>query len=384
MNIIWFTWKDKKHPTAGGAEILNEEHAKQLANDGHSVILIVGGFKNAKKTEIVDGYKVVRIGNRWTVYWEAYRYFQKHLKTWPDLIIEEINTIPFFTQFYTNSSSVISNGVRNLKPKRILLIYQLCREIWFHEIFFPLNIIGYLLEPIYLFILRKNNVLTESQSTKTDLQRYGFHNDNIHIVPVGIRMVPVKSLKDVKKYPDFTVLSLGTIRSMKQALHQLQAFELAKKDIPDLKFVIAGSLVGEYGKHFLERIKNSTFKSNIIYLGTVSEARKKELMQKSHIILVTSVKEGWGLVVTEAASQGTPAIVYNVDGLRDSVKDAKTGIICKENTPENLAKNIVTLHQNKKLYLKLQRGAHDWSKILTFQKSYQLFKKVQNNLFKHT
>lgn len=375
MNIIWFTWKDKKHPTAGGAEILNEEHAKRLANDGHNVILIVGGFKNAKKTEIVDGYKVVRIGNRWTVYWEVYRYFQKYLKTWPDLIIEEINTIPFFTQFYTNSSSVISNGVRNLKPKRILLIYQLCREIWFHEIFFPLNIIGYLLEPIYLFILRKNNVLTESQSTKTDLQRYGFRNDNIHIVPVGISMVPVKSLRDVKKYPDFTVLSLGTIRSMKQTLHQLQAFELAKKDIPELKFVIAGSPVGEYGKHFLERIKSSTFKSDIIYLDTVSEARKKELMKKSHIILVTSVKEGWGLVVTEAASQGTPAIVYNVDGLRDAVKAGQTGLISQENNPKSLAKKIYNLYENRKLYQKLQKNAWNWSRKLTFQTSYQIFVK---------
>jgi len=40
------------------------------------------------------------------------------------------------------------------------------------------------------------------------------------------------------------------------------------------------------------------------------------LLQKSHVLAVTSVKEGWGLVVTEANPQGTPAVVYNVDGLR--------------------------------------------------------------------
>jgi len=35
--------------------------------------------------------------------------------------------------------------------------------------------------------------------------------------------------------------------------------------------------------------------------------------------LVTSVREGWGLVVTEAASVGTPSYGYDVPGLRDSI-----------------------------------------------------------------
>jgi len=35
MKILWFTWKDRKHPLAGGAETFNEEIAKRLAKDGH-------------------------------------------------------------------------------------------------------------------------------------------------------------------------------------------------------------------------------------------------------------------------------------------------------------------------------------------------------------
>lgn len=366
MNILWFTWKDKKHPTAGGAETLNEEHAKRLVKDGHNVILIVGGFKTAKKTETVNGYKIIRVGNRWTVYWEAYKYYKKHLALWPDMIIEEINTIPFFTQFYT-------------KQKRMLYIYQLCREIWFHEIFFPLSIIGYLLEPIYLFLLRKNTVLTESQSTKDDLQRYGFQTDNIHIVPVGITIKPINELTSVEKYVEFTVLSFGAIRSMKQTLHQLEAFTLAKKSIPSLKLKIAGPVVGHYGEIVLEKIISNQYKADIQYLGAVSEERKKELMQKSHVVLVTSVKEGWGLVVTESASQGTPAIVYNVDGLRDSVRNGETGIICKENTPENIAKNIIRLEQDKKLIKQLRINALIRSSRFSFDASYNKFRENLNH-----
>ena len=37
MRILWLTWKDKKNPLAGGAEVVNEELAKRLADDGHEV-----------------------------------------------------------------------------------------------------------------------------------------------------------------------------------------------------------------------------------------------------------------------------------------------------------------------------------------------------------
>ena len=55
-----------------------------------------------------------------------------------------------------------------------------------------------------------------------------------------------------------------------------------------------------------------------------------------------------GLVVIEAASQSTPSIVYDVAGLRDSVKDGKTGIVLKENNAKEMANQSVLLLNNKK------------------------------------
>jgi glycosyltransferase involved in cell wall biosynthesis len=55
---------------------------------------------------------------------------------------------------------------------------------------------------------------------------------------------------------------------------------------------------------------------------------------------MTSIKEGWGLTVTEAASQGTSTIGYNVDGLRDSIAASKGGKIVDSNI-ESMASAIV-------------------------------------------
>lgn len=85
-----------KHPQAGGAEFINEEIVKRLAADGHEVTLLVGGFKDCLGEEVRDGYKIIRLGNRFSLYWLAFRYYRKYLTGWSDLVIDEMNTIPFF------------------------------------------------------------------------------------------------------------------------------------------------------------------------------------------------------------------------------------------------------------------------------------------------
>ena len=62
------------------------------------------------------------------------------------------------------------------------------------------------------------------------------------------------------------------------------------------------------------------------FLGRISPSEKLERLARAHVLIVTSVREGWGLVVTEAASVGTPTIAYNVAGLSDSVR-ASNGVL---------------------------------------------------------
>ncbi len=358
MKILWFTWKDRTHPLAGGAEVVNEELGKRLAADGHEVIYIVGGYKGGAAEEVIDGYKVVRLGNRYTVYWKAFRYYQKHLKDWADLVIDEVNTVPFFCKLY-------------VKERNILFVHMLCRIIWFYEMRFPLSLVGYLIEPLYLRLLNDRKVITVSNSTKKDMMRHGFKAVNIDIISEGIEIEPLKELPPLSdKFPNPTLLSLGAMRPMKRTLDQIKAFELAKKNIPNLKLVIAGDSNGKYGHKVLKKIAASPYVEDIHYKGKVSKDEKNLLLRKCHAILVTSVKEGWGLVVTEANAQGTPAIVYDVDGLRDSVKNEVTGYIAYESTPQSL-KNKVEL---AKLFdNSLRNLAIQDSKRYNFMQCYQDF-----------
>ena len=82
-------------------------------------------------------------------------------------------------------------------------------------------------------------------------------------------------------------------------------------------------------------------------------------MGEAHLLVATSIREGWGLVVTEANSVGTPAVTYDVHGLRDSVRNGETGLLT-DATPEALAATVIELFQNQARYDALRDNALKW------------------------
>lgn len=360
MKILWFTWKDLSHPEAGGAERVNEEIARRLTRDGHDVTFIVGGFKNGAAEQRRDGYRIIRVGSRYTVYWHAYLQYKKRFHGWADLVVDEMNTLPFFCKFYS-------------KERNILFVHQLCREIWFYQMRFPLSLIGYLVEPLYLRLLSDRRVITVSESTRQDLMRYGFSDTNIQIISEGINLKPITDLSLTQKFDRPTLLSLGAIRPMKRTADQIRTFEIAKGEIPQLKLIVAGLATGHYGRKVLDMIERSPYAEDIEYVGRVDDDEKARLLAMSHLLLVTSVKEGWGLVVTEANSQGTPAAVYDVDGLRDSVRNGATGLVSSSCSPSALADVIIRCLADTERYEAIRRKAWIWSKEITFDRSHHEF-----------
>ena len=361
MNIIWLSWKDIHHPQAGGAELVTDQLCRRAAADGHKVTIITSRPKGAAASENINGYKVLRAGNRYTVYWHAWRTYRRQPK--PDIVIEEVNTVPFFARFYTRGT------------RRIMLFHQLSRQIWFYEFFKPLALIGYWAEPIYLRIARSNQVIAMSPSTKADLQKYGYHNSDIQIISEGIAITPIKSLSKVKKDARPSIIAYGSMRPMKRTMHVLRAFEKAKPQLPDLRLTIAGRSNSDYGQSVLRAAKDSQYAGDITIVDSPSQADLLPLLRSHHYIVAAAVKEGWGLTITEAASQGTPAIAYDIDGQRDAVFGGQAGLLVRPDT-NSLAAAMVRAFGKDTDYPALQKAAWDMSKQINFDNSHKDFLRV--------
>lgn len=361
MKIIWLSWKDTGHPLSGGAESVSGNIMEKLVRDGHEVKLVTSQYPRASAHEKHGNFEIIRVGNRYTVYAEAARYYKRHLEGWADVVIDEMNTIPFNSASYS-------------KTRNILLCYQLAREVWLYQMVAPLSFIGYLSEPFMLRSLAKkyHQVATESLSTKYDMEKYGFKN--ITVFRVGMTISPLKTLG--KKVDKSMILSLGSVRPMKRTLEAVKAFEIARDHNPSLTMVIAGDTSGRYAQRVMSYVASSRHSKAITILGRVTATEKLDVMRKAALILVTSVKEGWGLIVTEANSQGTPAIVYDVDGLRDSVKQGVTGIVSANSNPSAMGMSIVDVLADPDSYNSMREHAWKWSKQFTLENSYNDFLKI--------
>ena len=147
MRILILNWRCPKNPRAGGAEVLTYEVAKRLVAGGHEVEWFSASFPGAEPEEDLDGIRVIRAGRQWTVHLYAFRRYFRQLRPSFDLVIDEVNTVPFFTPLWADVPV-------------FMLIYQLAREVWWYESHFPISLFGFVLEPFYLRLYKRIPVFT--------------------------------------------------------------------------------------------------------------------------------------------------------------------------------------------------------------------------------
>jgi len=257
-----------------------------------------------------------------------------------DLVVEGINTIPFLTPVW-----------RGRLPPTIALVYQLAIDVWDAELPKPLAWLGRHAERGLLRPYRHVPVIAISDSTRADLLELGF--TDVSVVPPGRDEPP--DVRGFPKEPVPTFLFVGRLAANKRPDHVVRAFRAIKQALPDARLWIVGG-----GP--LERKLASALPPDATLLGRLPRTELYERMARAHCLLIPSVREGWGLVVIEANSVGTPAVGYDVPGIRDSIRAGRTGLLATAGAPEALGAQAVSLLSDEARYVTMQRAAIAWAK----------------------
>jgi glycosyltransferase involved in cell wall biosynthesis len=349
MNIIILNWRDVSHPKSGGAELVTMEHARRWVSDGHSVTWLTSGYAGALTNETTHGVHMVRRGGSLTVYLYAPWYLLFHARH-ADLIVDEVHGIPFFSPFFTRKPIVV-------------FIHEIAGEIWDFMYPFPLNTIGKFLESLYFRLYKRCQFWTDAPSTVEELVKRGIPRSQCVAIPCPIS-IPVRGLKRVSKDTRPTYLFVSRVVRMKGIEEVIKAFSFIVKEQPHAQLWIVGGGESGYIKQLKAMMSEYGVMQNAVFWGAVSEAKKNELMSRAHILLHASVKEGWGLVVLEAAYAGTPSVVYNVPGLCDVVKNGESGVVLGKNLPHEMAREALLLYMDRKRYAEFQKNGKKWVRSL--------------------
>ncbi len=312
MRILICNWKDLAHPKAGGAEVWTHGVARAWAANGHEVTLACSSAPGHPAEEVVDGVEVVRGGDyRFGVQRHARRLYEERSGRF-DLVVDEVNTRPFAAPRWARRSAVVA------------MIHQVAREVWFHETPLPIALAGrYALEPRWLRPYRDVRTYVSSRSGEESLRMYGLRN--IAVLPQG------SSLEDVRRRPKEsrpTFVFVGRLSSAKRPDHAVRAFREYSRSHQGARLWLVGTGPEE------GRLRRMAV-PGVEVLGHLGREERDDRMGRAHYLLATSVREGWGLVVSEAAAHGTSTIAYSVPGLVDSVPAA--GGMLVEPRPDALA-----------------------------------------------
>lgn len=346
MRILIFNWRDIRHDWAGGGEVYVHELAKRWIQSGHSVTLFCG--QNAgiplKQREDVDGVHVIRFGNRFSVYLWAVIYYFKELRQQHDIVVDVQNGIPFFTPLFSG------------KPK-LAVVYHVHGKQFFIELPFPLNVFGYMIERfIFPLIYHFVTIQVISKSTKKDLLQLHVPEKNIHIVYCGMNKNSSNKIQ-VKKFTTPTILYLGRIKKYKRVDSLVAIFKNVLIVQPKAKLIIAGW--GTEASSVVNLAMMSPMRRHIHILGPVSELEKKQLLSKSWVFVNPSINEGWGISVIEANLYGTPAVAYRVQGLRESIRHKKTGLLVRNE--REFSEALISILSNKALRFSMNNNAKKWA-----------------------
>jgi glycosyltransferase involved in cell wall biosynthesis len=344
-NILVINWQDITHPLGGGAEVHFHEIFKRVVAAGHCVTLLSCHYKGAAKEEVIDGIKIIRRGKRDFFNYSvprAYRELTSQEKY--DIVIDDVNKIPFFTPLF-------------VKEPLLAIAHHFFGKSIFLEVSFHYAAYVYLSERLIRFIYRNTPFAVVSDSTRKELSSWRMKN-KIDLLPNAVDMSRYQVLPEAKsKTP--VVGYLGRIKKYKSVDHIIRAMPQILQRVSDAVLKIVGD--GDALPALKELSRELGLSQNVQFTGHVTHEEKVNLINESWLVVNPSSKEGWGLTVIESNACRVPVVAADSPGLRDSVVDGETGTLYDYGNLNQLAEAVIDLIQNKNKRSTYETNALTWA-----------------------
>jgi glycosyltransferase involved in cell wall biosynthesis len=353
MRVFAVNWRDIRNPEAGGAEVHLHEILSRLVWWGHETTLLSAAWPGCAGEEMIDGVRVIRRG-RWydanfTLPLFARRHF-RHMKY--DVVLEDINKLPFFMPLVTSIPVV---------P----VIPHLFGTTVFREANAVVAAYVVAMEKFIPTVYKRNRFMVISPSTKEDLVARGVDPDRVEVVLCGLDHGRYRNL-GLERFAEPTIVHLGRLRRYKSVEVALGAMLKIRERLPSAKLAIIGD--GPHKRALEVQTHRLGLGESVRFLGFMRGEELVEYLNRAHLLVNPSPKEGWGLTVVEANACGLPVVASDRPGLMDSVRDGETGFLVPYGDEDAFAARALAILENDELWRRLSAGALERVKELTWER----------------
>ena len=163
------------------------------------------------------------------------------------------------------------------------------------------------------------------------------------------------------------VLAVGRLVPVKRFHLLVSALVALKERHPGLEALIAGE---GYERPALEAQINAAGAEDWLHLpGRVDDAELLALYRRAWVLASTSLREGWGMTITEAAACGTPAVVSDIAGHHDAVAPGRSGLLVAADAGPPLVDALDGVLRDSGLRGRLGQGAIEHASRFTWEAS---------------
>lgn len=179
----------------------------------------------------------------------------------------------------------------------------------------------------------------------------GLFNQAVQVVHNGIDCERFLKEADASELPVNCpyILNVGNYVPLKAQDVLLQAFAQLAQKYPELKVICAGGTYnGIWLRHLNELTDSLNIRNRVIFLENQPHSHIASLMKRAVCMAHTSHREGFPLVLIEAAVCSTPIIATRVGGIPEIIPSSDFGLLIDDGDINGLVKAMVTIIQEPK------------------------------------
>jgi glycosyltransferase involved in cell wall biosynthesis len=313
--LVILNWRDRRHPSAGAAELYCERAARELAGQGRSVVLVTSRPAGTAAREELDGYQIRRLGSWWSVYPLALLWLLRH-RAQVGAVIDSQNGIPFFSPLVTGRDVPV-----------VLLVHHVHQDL-FARALHPLaaRLAQWLEGPASRRVYRRRTVVVLSPSARAQVRRRLRFDGPVAVVPCGADSLGVRPRRSATP----RIVVVGRLTPFKRLEWLIDAMPAVQAQQRDAEL----HLVGEGPARAALEERAAALGAAVVFHGRLSDADRDAVLSSAWLTVSASDGGDWALSLIEANGAGVPALARRVNGMTDAVRHGRTGWLVEGSSAE--------------------------------------------------
>jgi glycosyltransferase involved in cell wall biosynthesis len=167
------------------------------------------------------------------------------------------------------------------------------------------------------------------------------------------------------KSEEFQILFLGNVVYRKGLHTLLEAISNQLLAISGrrsaVRLDIVGSLTAEprYARKMQELVSNKRLSSLVTFHSSLDNESLKQILKRSHLLVVPSTYEGYGIIYLEGMGFGLPAIGTTAGAAGEIITDGVDGFLIEPGDADLLANRLKFLNENREVLVRMSMAARN-------------------------